>query len=106
MAKYYIQSGDVQFVVNAADAEGGALWVLNQTINRLLPSETIEDLNVNQRTMRKVVQCLEVLGNEFHVSEIGFGRSDIAILDTEILFKRWYELICAMNHLLDQLDQS
>ena len=105
MAKYYIQSGEVEFVVNAADPEGAALWVMNQTINQMLPVEMLEDRLIDQGTMRFAAQCLEVLGNEFYLSEIGFGRSDIAVFDTEILFKRWCELLTAMNHLLDQIDE-
>ena len=104
MAKYYIQSGAVKVVVAAVDAEGAALFVLNQTINKLLPVETIEERHVDADAMSYVIECLELLGDEFHVSEIGFGHQEVAILDTELLFKRWCELLCAMNNLMDRLD--
>ena len=45
MAKYYIQSGEIKVVVSAVDAEAAALFVVNQSINKLLPVETI-DLHV------------------------------------------------------------
>ena len=105
MAKYYIQSGEVKTVVTAVDAEGAALFVLNQTINKLLPIEPVDQRHVDDGTMRYVVQCLELLGNEFHVSEIGFGQCEVAIFDTELLFKRWCELLTAMNNLIDRLDR-
>ena len=33
MAKYYIESGDVSFVVSACDAEGAALWAMHRIID-------------------------------------------------------------------------
>ena len=106
MAKFYIQSGTVKVVVSAVDAEGAALFVLNQTINQLMPSGNLEELHADESSMMVIVQCLEILGNEFLVSEIGFGHSEVAIFDTEILFKRWCELLSAMNHLMDRLDEK
>ena len=105
MSKYYIESGEVKVIVAAVDAEGAALFVLNQTINKLLPVETIDERHVDADAMSYVIKCLELLGNEFHISEIGFGRHEVAILDTELLLKRWCELLCAMNNLMDRLDQ-
>ena len=104
MAKYYIQSGEVQVVVSAVDAEGAALFVLNQTINKLLPVNAQDTRDIDDNTMRFAIQCLEVLGDEFKISEIGFGHGEVAIFDTELLFKRWCELVCAMNQLMDRLD--
>lgn len=104
MAKYYLQSGEIRVVVSAADAEAATLFVLNQTINKLLPSDALAERRMDDNSMKYAVLCLEVLGNEFHVSEIGFGHSEVAIFDTELIFKRWCELLTAMNHLLDRLD--
>ena len=106
MAKYYIESGKVRVTVSARDAQAAALFVLNQTINQLLPVETIDDRLVDDSSMKMVIQCLELLGEEFHVSEIGFGRNEVATFDSELLFKRWCELLSAMNHLMDQIDDQ
>ena len=103
MAKYYIESGEVKIVVAADDAEAAALFVLNQTINNLLP---VEKRLINNSSMQFVIQCLELLGNEFHVSEIGFGRNEVATFDTELMFKRWCELMTAMNELMDRIDEK
>lgn len=104
MAKYYIQSGEIKLVVTAADAEGAAMWVLNRTINQIIPVDTIEDRHLDAGTIECVIQGLDYLDPEIHVSEIGFGRNEVAIFDTEILFKQWCQLLYAMNSLFDQLD--
>ncbi len=105
MAKYYLQSGQIRFVVNAADAEGAALWVLNTTINNSLPDGDVEDQRLDAGAVEYLVQGTDCLDTHIHVSEIGFGRSEVAVFDTELLFKNWFQLLNAMNHLLDQLEE-
>ena len=105
MAKYYIESGDVRVVVSAVDAEAASLFVLNQTVNRVLPTGTTDPIRLDDIAMKYATQCLEVLGNEFHVSELGFGHSEVAIFDSELIFKRWCELTTAINHLMDRLEE-
>ena len=36
MAKFYLQSGKVSFIVNAQDAEGAALWAMHRTIEKMV----------------------------------------------------------------------
>ena len=38
------------------------------------------------------------------VSEIGFGRDEAGVMDTEMLFMHWFQLSNALNNLLDRLD--
>lgn len=106
MAKYYIQSGEINVVVSAGDAEAAALFVLNQTINSLLEIENVDERLIDNSNMEFVIQCLELLDNEFLVSEIGFGRNEVATFDTELMFKRWCELMTAMNELMDRIDEK
>jgi hypothetical protein len=85
MPKYYVQSGNVSFVVTAADAEGAALWVLNRLIDARTPGVPLG------------------LGQVFNISEIGFGRDEVAIFETHGLFYKWRTLQRAIQHLFDQL---
>ena len=105
MPKFYIQSGQIRFVVNAADAEGAALWVLNTTINNSLPDGAIENDPLDSGTVEYLIQGTDCLDPQIHVSEIGFGRCEVAVFETELLFKQWFQLLNAMNHLLDQLEE-
>ena len=108
MAKYYLQSGQINFVVQAADAEAAALWMLNQVVSADGSSREgtlAEDfqLSRNELMMCKAVFALDQLDNEIMVSQIGFGRSEAGLFDTELIFKHWVELLDAMSKLFDQL---
>jgi len=110
MAKFYLQSGQINFVVQAADAEAAALWMLNQTIQKFSDDphhgETLAadfKLTENENVICKAVFALDQLDNEIMVSQIGFGRSESALFDTELIFKQWAELLDAMSKLFDQL---
>ena len=110
MAKFYLQSGQINFVVQAADAEAAALWMLNQIINKHADGPSREgtlaedfQLNMNELMMCKAVFALDQLDNEIMVSQIGFGRNEAGLFDTELIFKQWAELLDAMSKLFDQL---
>ncbi len=105
MAKFYIQSGEIRFVVNAADAEGAAMWALNQSIERCLPVEMKGCRKLESNVIEWLIQGADLLDAEIAVSEIGLGRDDAGVFDTEILFYQWYQLMCAMDHLLDRLGE-
>jgi len=103
MAKYYIQSGEIKFVVTAADADGAALWVVNKTIDDVLPTALDQQTLTDDDFICVATEGLDRLEPEMHVSEIGFGRHEVAVFDTELLFKHWYQLRNAMNYLFDQM---
>lgn len=104
MAKFYIQSGNTEFMVAAADAEGAALWFVNRIIHKSLPA----NFNVNERGISDdqlclVVSALDQIDPEILISEVGFGRDEVGRMDTELVFKEWFTLVNAMNALFDQL---
>ena len=43
MAKFYVQSGSVQAVVDSADLDRAALWVVHQVMGKTLPIEELDD---------------------------------------------------------------
>lgn len=110
MAKFYLQSGEINFVVQAADADAAAIWLLNKTIEKYTASASYQDtlaadmdLAENEMMICTAVFALDQLDNEIKVSQIGFGRCEAALLDTELIFKHWVELLDAMSNLFDQL---
>ena len=103
MAKFYVQSANTKFVVTAADAEGAALWVINQIVERTFPNTVDPEHRINGENFLYVVSTMDQFDAEVLVSEIGFGRCEVAILDTELLFKQWYQLVNAVSHLFDQM---
>lgn len=110
MAKFYIQSGTVQYLVQAEDAEAAALWALNKIINRCLEQNTPTDLvaselvlTANEQLICRASMALDHFDSVVAVSQIGFGRDESGVFDTEILFKQWSEYVLAMTNLFDQL---
>ncbi len=103
MAKFYVQSAKTQYVVSAEDAEGAALWVLNQVIQRQFANRHDADLSMEVDRLLQQIGTEGFLGTQTRVSEIGFDRSEAAIFDTTVLCNFWCQLSAAMNHLLNQL---
>jgi hypothetical protein len=97
MAKYYLTSGNIEFVVTAMDSEGAALWMINQIVDQVIaPGEHYDENETDSE--------LDVFDDQIMVSEIGFGRDEAGVMDTEMLFMHWFQLSNALNNLLDRLD--
>ncbi len=103
MSKYYVQSGNVSFVVSAADAEGAALWVLNRTIDAWIPIDDIRQRPISDQMVATFIFGFSNLGHVFNISEIGFDRDEVAKFETDELFYKWRSLLRAMQHLFGQL---
>ena len=121
MAKYYIQSGKVTFVVCACDVEGAALWTMHRVMDRKvcefensLLADDIDpfDLPVSDAELEEFPQAipydamldgLAEFGEKILVSQIGFGRDDAGELETELIFHQWRQLMKAVDRIHDQL---
>lgn len=99
MAKYYIQSGAVSVVVTARDIEGAAMWVLHRTIEALVDLYELDD---EESVMEPTLIGLSQFGPKILCSEIGFGRSEAGVLDTDRMFRTWQQLMAAADRLFDQ----
>ena len=101
MAKFYIHSGEVSYVVAAQDVEGAAMWVMHQVIERMVDSyELMEEESIFAPTLAG----LAMFDEEIHCSHIGFGRDDAGTLDTDQIFRTWQQLMAAADELFDQLN--
>ena len=121
MAKFYIHSGSVSYVVCACDVEGAALWAMHRVMDQkiceyedeLLANETDPfDLTVSDEQMIEVPQAvpyeamLEGLAQfeeSIMVSQRGFGHGDAGELETEQIFHQWRQLMLAVDRLHDRL---
>jgi hypothetical protein len=114
MPKYYIQSGRVNLIVNAADAEGGALWAINRVVQQYLPAGDLgrssadlasEPQPANGKIRANALTAaMDQFDAEIRVSELGLGRDDAGTLDTELTARLWLEISDALDWLMNQLN--
>ena len=125
MAKYYIQSGDISFIVCACDTEGAALWVMHRIMDEKicdfeeaksqwddpLPGEECNDLPIEDYHLMDIPQAIPYdamleglveFGETISLSERGFGRSEAGELKTEDIFHQWRQLMLAVDRLYDE----
>lgn len=127
MAKYYVQSGKVSYVIGACDVEGAALWAMHRVMDEkicdyedALLDDDIEmattfdpfNLPVSTKAMDDIPQAvpyeamLEGLAQfeeTILISQRGFGRDDAGELETEEIFHQWRQLMLAVDRLHDHL---
>ena len=120
MAKFYIQSGNVSFVVTANDAEGAALWAMHQTIERMIEiNEEMDEFYLNHsceldgeqnesdrefQIYSSMLDGLAQFAETIKCSQRGFGRDDAGELDTDEVFRHWNQLMRAADRLFDRLN--
>jgi len=124
MAKYYIESGNVSFVVCANDAEGAALWAMHRTIDNKVclyedeaevRAQLVDDAMLfddggpidedipGNVPLEPMLEGLSEFAETINVSQRGFGRDDEGSIDTEEVFRQWRQLMTAMDRLFDQM---
>lgn len=103
MAKFYVQSGSVQAVVDSVDLDRAALWVVHQVMGKTLPIEDLDDEPYELANVESSVRG-QFLDETIRISEIGFDRDDSMIVDTLETFRHWYELFQAVSILASRLN--
>ncbi len=101
MSKFYVQSGHVSWIVQAADAEGAALWLLDQTLRPFLPAGEIGSTPQREEAVACLLEGLARLEPSIVVSQIGMGRWEAGHFDTGDLFNTWQQLSRSVNALFD-----
>lgn len=123
MPKYYLQSGAVSFVVCAVDVEGAALWTMHRTMDKMvaayeaakaewldpefddevgaiLEAENNEALGVPEGIpYDAMLEGLSQFDDVIHISELGYGRDDAGLVQTEEIFRKWRQLMLAVDRL-------
>jgi hypothetical protein len=107
MAKFYVQSGLFQGVVDSYDAECAAVWAIHRvmacepTNARRLELGSSQDANESSAEIG-----LFRLGDEIGVSERGFGRRDAQRIPTKDAFLKWVQLVHTVEVLRERLDDA
>lgn len=113
MAKYYVESGSFQGIVDVADAEMAAVWAIHRVMIKPPPSEdrdpsaSCEDApSQTISDQAKSELGLFRLADEIATSERGFGSSDSERIATSHAFTRWAQLVYAMEKIANERPQS
>lgn len=113
MPKYYIESGEVSFVVSACDAEGAALWAMHRVIDskindwEMMAGESVLDDGYGRQIdgvpaaipYEAMLEGLAEFDSEIRLSERGFGYDEAGCLETETIFHTWRQLMMAVDRL-------
>lgn len=103
MAKFYVESGTLETVIDADDARGAALWAVHRCMEQVLPICPDDPLSPQQKSERMLQRGCYVLDESIRTSEQGYGRDDADEHDTAELFVEWNQLMAAMSNLERQL---
>ncbi len=122
MAKFYLESADVRFIVCAADVEGAALWAMHRVMDRMIDAyeaakaewydadfdDELENHPLSGNAALGIPEAIPYdamleglvqFDETIRISEIGFGRCEAAELRTEEIFHKWRQLMLAVDRL-------
>lgn len=85
MPKFYVESGPVRLIFDAATAEQAAVMAFQWTCDKQVEIEAASPL---EHVLEAEVQGWQ-LGDDVWVSEQGFGRWDADVFDTRDVFEAW-----------------
>ena len=94
MAKFYVESGSVQAVVDCLDVEGAALWAVNMVMDE---TDAFDFLDEEDAVFAANIQDQHHLDETIRISEQGFGRSDANVIETASALHEWFELCRAIS---------
>jgi hypothetical protein len=107
MAKFYVQSGSFQGVVDSYDAECAAVWAIHRVMacepTTTRRREADSSLAANEPSAEI---GLFRLGDEIGISERGFGRRDAQRIPTKDAFLKWVQLVHTVEVLRERLDDA
>jgi hypothetical protein len=106
MAKYYVQCGMSQQLVQAEDPRGAALWAVHQVIDQAIDLESIDWTDADEIENLDLIRVMLGLPEQISVSEIGFGRSEAGLFDTPDIMTEWNQLIIAVSRLQVRLNKT
>lgn len=99
MAKYYVESGTLQLIVQADNAHKAALWAIHRAMQQILP--VYDEICLSPETKADVALTAGamVLGEEMNLSEVGFGGNDTIQFSTADIVIEWNQLMIALTKL-------
>jgi hypothetical protein len=97
MAKFYVQSGNLELVLQAHDSKCAAIWAVHRTLSPSLPflcEEAGDYLELDDAGR---------LGDTIRVSERGFDSPGGAWFDTLDVVTEWNQLLVALDRLQERI---
>lgn len=94
MAKFYVESGNLQLVVHANNSQGAALWAVHRSLSQMLPFLAEHSPDDDAPSPARFVLAADITCNER-----GFGRPDGERFDTFDLVTQWNQLMVALEKL-------
>jgi hypothetical protein len=97
MAKFYVQSGSLEVVLQAHDSRCAAIWAVHRTLSPSLPflcEESGDYLALDDANR---------LGETIRVSERGFDSPGGAWFDTLDIVTEWNQLLVALDRLQERV---
>lgn len=104
MAKYYIQSGDFQVVVQADSPLNASLWAMHLAMEEIVPCDDLEWTSTARKDLRFAPGEAK-LGVDMLLSEIGFGRDEAGTFDTLDVMTEWNQLTVVVARLSEVIDR-
>jgi hypothetical protein len=98
MPKFYVQSGNLEMVLQAHDPRCAAIWAVHRTLSQSLPflcEDPVDYLSADD---------ISRLGQIIRVNEQGFDRTDSHCFDTLDIIAEWNSLLVALDKLCDAAD--
>jgi hypothetical protein len=97
MPKFYVQTGNLDVVVQAHDACCAAIWTVHRTLGQSLPFLCEESADY------AALADLTRLADTIKVSECGFDRPDADRFDTLEIVREWNQLLVALDRIQERL---
>lgn len=90
VAKYYLQSGAFQGVVDRPSIEQAAAWCVDRALESIQFVYNERGWTANQKFDQAILESLLSLGPSIEISERGWNRNDAIRLPTEALVIAWH----------------
>ncbi|MGB7347106.1 MAG: hypothetical protein WBD20_22975 [Pirellulaceae bacterium] len=99
MAKYYVQSGNIEVVLQADSVEKAALAAVDQSLQSHLWIYDDADLSEADCRDHLMLEALLHMEPSIRVSERGFHRDDAEQIGTPEMIQHWHKLMVGMRRL-------
>lgn len=100
MPKFYVQSGNVELILQAHDSRCAAIWAVHRTLSQSLP------FLCEEASDYAAIADLTRLGDLIAVSERGFDRDDAACFETLEIVTEWNQLLVALDRLQERIGNA
>ena len=97
MAKFYVQSGSLELVLQAHDSRCAAIWAVHRTLSPALPFLCDDAGNYLE------LADARRLGETIRVSERGFDSPGGHWFDTLDVITEWNQLLVALDRLQERV---